>query len=477
MKPQTSLPLGIALLPLFVLMGVFVMGALFTSLGGALVVVAILAATVVAGGIGSVWGIRWVDMESAAIEKLAAVFPVVLILLAIGGLIGAWMISGTIPFFVWIGLKIISPEYLVISAFLTAAIMSIFTGSSWASAGTIGVALMGLASVLDAPLAMTAGAIVSGAYFGDKMSPVSDSTNISAIAAGTNLYTHIGHMVYTALPSVVIAIVIFSFAPGAENRDPESIFMATASMSQAIEASFVMNLWVLLPPGIVLFSIWRKWPPVLGISGSSLVALVIALQVQSFSLVSTITAYLYGFNVTLLPESLGAQLALNETFLTLVNRGGIYSMVNTLVVIIAAFLMAGAMQASGALSCIVTAMLKAVKGVTSLIASTMLSGIVLLSLTSHGGVTSLIVGNLYQRAFKEQGLAPENLSRSIEDSVTLTEPLMPWTVSGVFMATTLGVPTLDYLPWALFCIGGPVFSLLLAMGYKKSKFGLTPIYS
>ena len=174
----------------------------------------------------------------------------------------------------------------------------------------------------------------------------------------------------------------------------------------------------------------------------------------------------------MLPGQLQHDAATNSAFVKLVVRGGLYSMVGTLVVIIAAFLLAGAMQATGALNVIIQGMLKAVKGTFSLIASTMISGITLLSLTSHGGVTSLIVGNLYQRAYTERNLANVNLSRSIEDSVTLMDPVLPWTVSGLFMATTLGVATIEYLPWALFCLGGPVFSLLWAALAQRNGFGI-----
>jgi NhaC family Na+:H+ antiporter len=171
--------------------------------------------------------------------------------------------------------------------------------------------------------------------------------------------------------------------------------------------------------------------------------------------------------------SVGADVStLSEAFTTLVERGGLYGMANTLIVVIAAFLLAGAMDASGALNLLIDRMLKSVRSVFGLISSTMAAGGTMIALTSHGGVTALVIGGLFQKAYRERGLAPENLSRSLEDSVTITEPLMPWTVSAVFMATTLGVPTIQYAPWAIFCYGGPVFSLLLAGLYRRTGFGL-----
>ena len=469
---HSDMPFALAVLPLVTLLGVFLGGALFTELGGTLVVVAILLAAIVAGLIGFARGVRWQAMEAAAVEKFGDVFPVVLILLSIGGLIGSWMLSGTIPMFVWLGIALIDPQFLYVSAFLAASVMSLFTGSSWASAGTIGVALMGLASVMDASLPVTAGAVISGACFGDKMSPLSDSTNISAIAARADLYAHIRHMVYTALPSFVIALVIFTLIPAESSSATNSAQQSTQAMRHLIERAFSPAWWQLLPPLLIITAIVKKWPPVVGITLSTLLALTLAVSIQPFSLANGVNAYLHGFSLDMLPGQLQHDAATNSAFVKLVVRGGLYSMVGTLVVIIAAFLLAGAMQATGALNVIIQGMLKAVKGTFSLIASTMISGITLLSLTSHGGVTSLIVGNLYQRAYADRNLANVNLSRSIEDSVTLMDPVLPWTVSGLFMATTLGVATIEYLPWALFCLGGPVFSLLWAALARRNGFGI-----
>lgn len=469
---HSDMPFALAVLPLVTLLGVFLGGALFTELGGTLVVVAILLAAVVAGLIGYSRGVKWQAMEAAAVEKFGDVFPVVLILLSIGGLIGSWMLSGTIPMFVWLGIALIDPQFIYVSAFLAASVMSMFTGSSWASAGTIGVALMGLATVMDASLAVTAGAVISGACFGDKMSPLSDSTNISAIAARADLYAHIRHMVYTAFPSFVIALVVFALIPAEASSSSANAQQATQAMQSLIEKVFSPSWWQLLPSLLIITAIIKKWPPVVGITLSTLLALVLAVWLQPFSLANGVNAYLHGFSLDMLPGQFQHDAATNSAFVKLVVRGGLYSMVGTLVVIIAAFLLAGAMQATGALNVIIQTMLKAVKGTFSLIASTMISGITLLSLTSHGGVTSLIVGNLYQRAYADRNLANVNLSRSIEDSVTLMDPVLPWTVSGLFMATTLGVATIEYLPWASFCLGGPIFSLLWAALAKRKGFGI-----
>ena len=470
---EIDMPFWLAALPFVLLIFLFGAGSFYLDAGDSLIVLSMLGAASVAGVIAVFRGKTWLDIQSSSIEKLASVFPVVLILLSIGALIGAWVLSGTIPMFVWMGLKIINPSFIVLTAFLASALMSIVTGTSWGSAGTVGVALMGIATVTGAPLEMVAGAVVSGAYFGDKMSPLSDSTNIAAIGAGAELYSHIRHMTYTAFPSFVVAVIVFAMVGGSTvtNASTES----AQAMIRDIETVFSLQWYTLLPAAIILIAIIRKWPPVLGIVAAAATAALIGVLGQGFAIEDGMLALTTGFNQEMF-VSTGANTAeLGEPFQQLVNRGGIYSMVNTLVVIIAAFILAGAMDASGALDTLVQGLLDKVKSVFSLVASTMASSLVMLSLTSHGGVTCLIVGGLYQDGYRERKLAPVNLSRSLEDSVTLLDPLMPWTVTGLFMASTLGVPTLEYLPWAIFCLGGPFFSLLLAAQYRRTGFGLKPL--
>jgi len=393
-------------------------------------------------------------------------------LAAIGMLIASWVMSGTIPLMVYWGVRLVSPQYLVVTAFVATAIMSLFTGTSWGSAGTVGVALMGTAAALDAPLAATAGAIVSGAYLGDKMSPLSDSTNICAIGARAHLYRHIRHMMYTTAPSTILCLVVFTYAarigPPAADSAPESARRLLADLSTVFTLSWI----AVIPAVIVVGSILRRSPPALAIALSSLVALVIGVTVQGFAVGDALVSAVSGFQTTMVANK-GIDIgALGPAFGALVNRGGINSMATTLVVIIAAFLLAAGMDVSGSLDLIVQRMLGAVRGVFGLIGATMSAGATMIAMTSHGGVTALVIGGLFQKAYEERGLAPENLSRSLEDSVTITEPLMPWTVSAVYMATTLGVATTAYAPWAVFCYGGPVFSLVLAALYKRTGFGL-----
>ncbi len=475
-----NLSLTAALLPLVVMLVLFTAGMLFLEVGNELLVLVMLGAAAVAGAVAARVGRTWDDIQRATGEKLAAVLPAILILLSIGMLIGTWMLSGTIPLLVHVGLELVSPRYLLLTAFLATAVMSLSTGTSWGSAGTVGVALMGMAAALDAPLGATAGAVVSGAYFGDKLSPLSDSTNICAIGAKADLYAHVRHMLYTALPSFTVAVVVYTLAApplaGGDALPPRALRLL-ADVDRVWELGLTGGghagyLLALMPPLVVVIGIVRKIPPVLAMAASSVVAATLGVLAQGFSFADALVTAVRGFDAEM-TTSLGLTPdAFGPAFHSLVNRGGLDSMVGTLLVIIAAFLLAGALDASGALELIIRRMLQAVRSTFGLIAATMAAGSAMIALTSHGGVTALVIGGLFQKAYRDRGLAAVNLSRSLEDSVTIVEPLMPWTVSAVYMANTLGVPTIDYLPWAFFCLGGPVFSLLLAATFGRTGFGL-----
>ena len=470
--PPRPLTLLEALLPIFTMVTLFVTGVLTIGTSGELLVLVLLCSATVAGLVAKRQGKTWDDIQRVTGEKLAGVLPVILILLAIGMLIGTWVLSGTIPFLVYWGVMLVSPKYIVLTAFLATAMMSSFTGTSWGSAGTVGVALMGTAAALHAPIAMTAGAVISGAYFGDKMSPLSDSTNIAAIGANAELYPHIRHMMYTSGPSFVIAGIVYAVA-GFMSASPAGGMPESAhALLNDLSRAFHLNWIVLLPVAVAVWGILTRVPPALGITLSSAVAAIIGVTVQHFGAHAVLASAVTGFNTSLIaplgidPASLGAD------FHRLVDRGGLYSMATTLIVIIAAFLLTAGMEASGALEYLIKRLLASAHTVFRLIAATWLSGLTMIALTSHNGVTSLVVGGLFQQAYRDKGLAPQNLSRTIEDASTITEPLMPWTVSAVFMATTIGVPTLSYAPWAVFCYGGPIFTLLIAALYSRTGFGI-----
>jgi len=460
-----------AALPLVTLLSCFVVGGLFLDASAELLVLAILAAAGVAGLQAIRRGSTWEDIQRSTGKKLAAVLPVILILLAIGMLIGTWVVSGTIPALIAAGIRLLSPRFFVLSAFLVTAVMSLCTGTSWGSAGTLGVALMGAASAIGAPLPATAGAVISGAYLGDKMSPLSDSTNICAIGAAADLYAHIRHMLYTALPSTLVAITVYSIV-GHRTTTGDGVPESATALLVEMETVFSLSPWTLLPLGVVLAGIALRVSPALALAASSFVATGLGVILQGFRIESAMASAVIGFKPSMVAERGLDPASLSDSFVRLLDRGGLYSMSSTLVIILAAFLLAAGMDVSGALDRLLESLLAKVRSTFGLIGATMGAGATMISLTSHGGVTALIVGGMFQKAYRERDLAAVNLSRSLEDSVTIVEPLMPWTVSGIFMSTILGVPTLALLPWAVFCYGGPIFSLLWAAGFDRTGIGL-----
>lgn len=457
-------------LPILILFLSLLTGALVVGFSDALLISSLLFAAIVAGTVAFRHGFGWDDVQAETGAKLSAALPAIIILLAIGILIGSWMFSGTIPALVYYGIEIISPRFIVLTAFLATAAMSLASGTSWGSAGTIGVALMATAAALEAPLAITAGAVVSGAYFGDKMSPISDSTNISAIGAGSDLYDHIAGMVYTAGPSFVVAFAVYLIAgfSGQSGKGAE-VPEAARQVQTNIASAFDLGLLPFIPPAIAVIGMIRRYPAALVILASSVAALAVGMTANGFSAPDALKAAINGFNVEMLGNTAAS---LSDSTKNLLNRGGMASMAFTLLFIVSAFLMAAAMEVSGALGRLLNAMLAKARSVFTLIAATMAAGATLISMTSHGGVTALIVGNLFRKPFDDMHLSRRNLSRSIEDSVTIVEPLLPWTVSAVFMATTLGVPTVEYAPWAFFCFTGSLFSLGIAFLYKRTGFGI-----
>lgn len=473
--PTRRLSLIAAVLPLAAMLIFFTAAVLFLPLTAELIVVVLLGAAAVASIVAVAHGATWADIQRSAGEKLASVLPVVLILIAIGALIASWMLSGTIPLLVYWGVRLVDPSYLALTAFLGTAVMSTFTGTSWGSASTLGVAMVATAAALDASLPLVAGAVVSGAYFGDKMSPLSDSTIIAAVAAEADLYRHIRHMLYTAGPSFVLCLVIFAATPAGAQIEPGGLPGAARTLLAEIERAYRLDVFAALPALVVLACMLARVPAAVAIALSASIATAIGILVQDFAMSDAVLAVVSGFRAPMIPALAAGDFVASDALVGLVTRGGMYAMASTLVVIIAAFLLAGAMDVSGALTRLVARLIAAARSVFGLVAATMAAGAAMIALTSHSGVTMLVVGSLFQHAYRERGLAPQNLSRSLEDSVTITEPLMPWTVSAMFMASTLGVPTLAYAPWAVFCYGGPIFSLLIAATFRRTGFGIAAL--
>lgn len=407
----------------------------------------LIASAVVAGLLAWRLGYSWDEIMGSVADKIAKTMPAILILISVGMLIGTWMAGGTIPLLIYYGLKIIAPQYIALVALVVTAIVSLCTGTSWGSAGTVGVAFMGVAVGMDANLAMVAGAVVSGAYFGDKLSPLSDTTNIASMATGVNLFTHIRHLLWTTLPSFLVAALVYLlFGIGAHGGEvPEKVGTILATLDSA----FSWNPLLLLPVLIVLGgSMWKK-PTIPVILVSSAVAMFNAIVFQGVSFKDTVVCAVNGFNVEMIGKSGFDPSAVIEDVTRLLNRGGMNSMMSVLLICFCAITFAGVVSVSGSLDVLISTLLKPVKGAFGLIAATIVTGLATIGITSNGQVSLLIPGEMLREEYVKRGLDPKNLSRTIEDSATLWEPILPWTSAGAYMAGTLGVATLSYMPWAV----------------------------
>ncbi|EPT9249288.1 TPA: Na+/H+ antiporter NhaC [Photobacterium damselae] len=457
-KSITAPPVGLALLPLIAMIGLLVIGY---GVYGLPIESLLLTSAVIAAAVAWKIGYSWDDIQNAIIDRLAKTLPAVFILVLVGGLIGSWMVGGTIPMLVYYGLKIISPEYLVLTSFLVTCMVSLCTGTSWGSAGTIGVALMGIATGMDANLAAVAGAVVSGAYFGDKISPLSDSTNFAPVVAGTDLYSHIQHMLWTTIPAFILSAVVFFFVGSHDVTadTPEKVIAMLAN----IEQLFSLNIFLLLPPALILWGAIRKLPTIPLMLLAIVIGIFNAVTFQGFSLVTALTAMLNGFNASMFADAGLSNVTVVSDVLTLVNRGGMTSMMGVVLLVFCAFSFAGTLALTGALNVLVDLLSKGIKGTASLIGATIVTTITVVCTTSDGKLALLIPSELFRDTYKRMQLDPKNLSRTIEDAGTIIEPLVPWTNAGVFMAATLGVSTLDYMPWAIQNYSAIFFAMLWAV--------------
>lgn len=421
----------------------------------------LILASIYAGIIALRLGYTWSEMMEGIQEKIKQAMPAILILISIGVLIGTWMISGTIPMLIYYGLQLINPSYIVLIAFVVSAIISIVTGTSWGSVGTVGVALMGVATGLEVSLPATAGAVVAGAYFGDKLSPLSDTTNLAPIAAGSELYEHIQHMLWTTIPAFIVSLVVYLFV-GLTSSDVSASTPETMNtMMETLQEMFHWNILLLLPPVIILYGSIRKKPTLPVIILSSIVAALFGFFYQGVAITDVFASSVAGFDASMIqrPGFYPDQVPSEVT--ELVNQGGMESMTDVILIAFSAFVFAGILTVSGALDVIIKNLMKIVKRTGDLVLATVLSCITMALVTGNSYLSIIVPGEIYKDTYQENKLKAKNLSRTLEDSGTVVVPLVPWSSAGVFMAGTLGVPTLSYLPWAILCYIGFIFAIIL----------------
>ena len=419
----------------------------------------ILIAALVAGGIAWRLGYSWSELQEGVIEKISSSLPALMILWAVGLLIGSWVFSGTIPMIIYYGVDLISPQYLVLTAFVIAAIISTVTGTSWGSAGTVGVAIMGIAQGLDVNLAATAGAVVAGAYFGDKLSPLSDTTNLAPIAAGSELYEHIRHMFYTTIPATIVAIAAYLFFGSEAASSGANVSESVLALQGQLDKIFHWNIILLLPVLFVLAGSVLKWPTIPVMIIASLFSVALGIIIQGFSLKNGFISVMTGFNVTMS----GINMEFSKDITKLLNRGGVSSVNSTTILVICAMGFAGIISKTGMLTKVLHTIMAKVKSAAGVIISTIGSCLTVAFVTGSSYLSILIPGEMFKDFYKEKNLAAKNLSRTLEDSGTVIVPLIPWSAAGAYMTATLGVPTVDYLPWAILNYMGVVFAIILAL--------------
>jgi NhaC family Na+:H+ antiporter len=427
--------LAVALIPL-IAMGILL--GIGYGVYGIAAQVLLVAAAFITGILGLILRFKWKEMEEGIVNSIHKAMPAILIMLCVGILIGSWIACGTIPMVIYYGLKLISPQYFLVTACFVCSLTSLATGTSWGTIGTLGVAFMGIAMGLGIPLGPAAGAIVAGAYFGDKMSPFSDVTNLAPVAAGSNLFDHIKHMLWSATPAWLLGLTIYFFVGlryGGEKVESDTMTLIT----QTLKDNFRFNILLLLPMVIVFYFAFTKKPTIPGMLLSSLVAGILAVIFQKASVTDVATAMNTGYQ---------AQTGVAEVD-ELISRGGLMSMMETQLIAFTAFSFGGIMQRTGLLSVILNRVMKFANKIWSIVLTTIISSIVTAMMTASSYLSMIIPGELLSPIYKKKGLAAKNLSRIIEESGAIIVPLIPWSMAGAFITGTIGVSPATYLPWAI----------------------------
>jgi len=430
--------------------------------------VVLLIAAGVSGLIGKMQKVTFADLMDGANENIKQAVPALLILLLIGSLAASWLLSGIVPAMIYYGLKLLSPDWFLVSACIICALVSIATGSSWGTIATVGIALLGIGKTMDFSEGLVAGAIISGAYFGDKMSPLSDTTNLAPAVSGTDLISHIKYMTITTVPSIVITLIIFTFIGFFHNGSGSLIEIE--AVNNEILNLFSINPALFLVPIVVIVLIVKRIPaaPALGIG--TLLGLVFAFLFQMPLIESLAEEFTLRGIYSLVLATLGEGLVIHSdnAFLSdLLSSSGMKGMLDTIWLIICAMIFGGVMDKSGCLATISRSLLKLTVGKTSLVGTTALSSI-FMNLTASDQYLAIVVpGKMYQEAYKDYNLHPVNLSRTLEDAGTVTSVLIPWNTCGAAQASVLGVATGVYWPYCFFCIISPFMTMLIvSLNYK-----------
>lgn len=426
---------------------------------------ALILAAASAAVIAGILGIKWVKLRKGVVRSIGSAMPSILILFLIGSLAGTWMISGVVPGLIYYGLKILNPKIFLFATVIICALVSLATGSSWSTVATIGIALLGIGKTMGMGDGLVAGAIISGAYFGDKMSPMSDTTNLAPAMAGTDLFTHIRYMIYTTGPSILITMVIFLVIGFTIDIDTETT--RAEEVLNVLQQSFNISPLLFIVPAFLIFIIIKKVSPLPALLAGTLLGGIYAVifQPEIIKSIANLDAnYLKASYITVLKSMFGpvSVITENEMVNDLLSTKGMAGMLNTIWLIIAAMVFGGVMESAGMLVKITQTVIKHVKSTGALVASTVGTCLFFNVTASDQYISIVVPGRMYAKAYKDQNLKPEVLSRALEDSGTVTSVLIPWNTCGATQAGVLGVSTFTYAPYAFFNIISPFMSIFMA---------------
>ena len=446
----------------FLVLNVYFFGE--DTLSGANQIALLLAATI--GAIIAVsLGLKWIDVRNQIVKSISSAMPSMLILLLIGSLAGTWLLSGVVPAMIYYGLKILHPSIFLMASVIICALVSLATGSSWSTVATIGVALLGIGNALGFSNGIIAGAIISGAYFGDKMSPLSDTTNLAPAMAGTDLFTHIRYMIYTSGPAIIITLIIF-FILGLTYNHTGAV-VSVESTLLALETTFNITPWLFLVPIILIVIIVKKMPPLPALMAGTILGAIFAIIFQPH-VVNQISGINHSYTMSsyvAVMQSMFGNISITTNDLQvndLLSTNGMAGMLNTIWLILAAMIFGGVMEAGGFLVRITESIIRFAKTTGSLVATTVGTCLFFNITASDQYIAIVVPGRMFAKTYRDRGLKPEVLSRTLEDSGTVTSVLVPWNTCGATQAAVLGVPVLTFLPYAFFNIISPFMSIFMA---------------
>ncbi|MFM1652519.1 Na+/H+ antiporter NhaC [Brevibacillus sp. B_LB10_24] len=457
-EPRKVPPVWVGLIPIaFMIVSLFV-GIFVLELDPH---IPLLASAIVATIVGLCLGHSWKEIEKGMLKTITLPLQAILILMIIGALIGSWTAGGIVPTMIYYGLEVLSPTYFLVAACAICMLVSVASGNAWTSAGTIGIAIMGMAEGLGIPIALAAGAVVSGCYFGDKVSPLSEMTNLAAGVTGIDLFEHIKHLMFTTVPAITIALILYTiigFTLDHASDNAEQVMILQGQLREL----FVISPWILLVPLTVIVMLVFKMPAIPGLVIGTVLGTICTAVVQGASLKEALNTLYYGHTAETGIEMIDS----------LLNNGGIESMFWTIALIMIAMAYGGILETTRILESIVNAILKRVRSTGSLIATTVGTSVTTNFLACDAYLAIIFPARMYASEYKKRGLQLKNLSRTVEDGGSVTSPLFPWNTCGAFMFATLGVHAFTYAPFAFFSILSPIIAIIY--GFLGIKIAYEP---